>query len=139
MTAMPKHAKRSRTERAAGHGHFPLLDKAHINQLCAVLGSERLEGLLRLLSTELTNRPVLIRGAVLAGDLSRARHESHSFKGATTSVGAMALGQAAEAIEHAEDLRAMTAALPALDRQVARTLGALAALLPSTSSGAEAR
>jgi two-component system, OmpR family, sensor histidine kinase TorS len=108
----------------------PILDKARINQLCAVLGTTRVEGLLDLLSSELTSRPALIRSAVLAGDFSRARHESHSFKGATTSVGAMALGKAAAAIEHAPDLQAMAAALPALERQTVQTLHAITALLP---------
>lgn len=108
----------------------PLLDKVHINQLCSLLGPTRVESLLHLLSKELSDRPALIRRAVLAGDVSRARHESHSFKGATTSVGAMALGKVASTIEHAPNLQAMAAALPALDRQAALTRLAISSFLP---------
>lgn len=108
----------------------PLLDKVHINQLCGLLGPTRVEALLNLLSKELSDRPALIRRAVLAGDVSRARHESHSFKGATTSVGAMALGKVASMIEHAPNLQAMAAALPALDRQAALTRLAISSFLP---------
>lgn len=108
----------------------PLLDKVHINQLCSLLGPTRVESLLHLLSKELSDRPALIRRAVLAGDVSRARHESHSFKGATTSVGAMALGKVASVIEHAANLEAMAAALPALDRQAALTRLAISSFLP---------
>jgi HPt (histidine-containing phosphotransfer) domain-containing protein len=109
----------------------PLLDQPHIDQICAAIGSSRFDGLLRLLAKELVDRPAQIRRAVLAGDVSRARHESHSFKGAATSVGAMALGVSAAAIEQASDLQAMAAALPALDRQAARTRAAITALLPT--------
>ncbi|MEO7635049.1 MAG: Hpt domain-containing protein, partial [Sphingomicrobium sp.] len=56
--------------------------------------------------------------------------EAHSLKGAATSVGAMALGQAAALIELAPDLPAMAAALPTLDRQVTRTRQAVEALVP---------
>jgi HPt (histidine-containing phosphotransfer) domain-containing protein len=108
----------------------PLLDQAHIDQICAVIGSSRFDGLLRLLATELAERPARIRRAVADGDTSRARHESHSFKGATTSVGAMALGEAAAAIEHAPDLTAMAAALGTLDAAAARTRHAIATMLP---------
>lgn len=108
----------------------PLLDKVHINQLCSLLGPTRVEALLHLLSKELSDRPAIIRRAVLAGDVSRARHESHSFKGATTSVGAMALGKVASTIEHAPNLQAMAAALPALDRQAALTRLAISSFLP---------
>lgn len=108
----------------------PLLDKVHINQLCSLLGPTRVESLLHLLSKELSDRPAIIRRAVLAGDVSRARHESHSFKGATTSVGAMALGKVASTIEHAPNLQAMAAALPALDRQAALTRLAISSFLP---------
>ena len=124
-------------QRTTAEDNLPLLDAAHINQLCAVLGSSRVENLLALLSRELADRPAMIRRAVLAGDLSRARHESHSFKGATTSVGAMALGQVAAAIERAPDLKAMAAALPALDRQAARTRHAIAAMLTPKSPGVQ--
>jgi HPt (histidine-containing phosphotransfer) domain-containing protein len=115
----------------------PLLDQTHINQLCAVLGPTRLDGLFDLLVKELADRPALIRSAVLAGDVNRARHESHSFKGATLSVGAIALGSAAARIEHAADLAAMIAALPALDRQAARTRVAIRILHPPYSSSPE--
>ena len=114
-------------------GNPPLLDKAHINQLCVVLGLTRVEALFELLSRELADRPAVIRKAVLAGDLNRARHESHSFKGATTSVGAMALGRAAAFIEQAPDLSAMAAALPELDRQAVRTRRAVANLRLASS------
>lgn len=116
---------------------LPLLDKVHINQLCAVLGSTRVEGLLNILSKELADRPTVIRDAVLAGDVSRARHESHSFKGATTCVGAVALGKVAAAIERAPDLQSMTAWLPALERQAVRTRRAVIGFLPSCSSSVE--
>jgi HPt (histidine-containing phosphotransfer) domain-containing protein len=140
MTAMPRQMKRSAGLLApAERNNPPLLDKAHVNQLCAVLGSTRVEALFDLLSKELASRPALIRDAVIAGDVSRARHESHSFKGAATSIGAMALGEAAARIEHAPDLDAMTAVLPALDRQAARTMDAITGLLASTSSDLEDR
>ena len=87
-----------------------------------MIGRPRFDDLLNLLAKELAERPATIRRAVLAGDVTRARHESHSFKGATTCVGAMALGAAAAAIEHAPDLAAMAAALAApRRRQATRT------------------
>ena len=82
----------------------PLLDQTHNNQLCVAIGSARFDGLLDLLAKELIERPATIRRAVLDGDVTLARHESHSLKGATTSIGAMALGAAAAAIEQASDL-----------------------------------
>ena len=107
-----------------------LLDKTHINQLCAAIGPARFDQLVTLLAKELVDRPTIIRRAVLAGDFARARSESHSLKGATMSVGAMALGQAAAALELAPDVAAMNLALADLDRQVARTRQAIATLLP---------
>lgn len=118
--------------RAAKIEHSPLLDQTHINQICAVIGRPRFDGLLELLVKELAERPARIRRAVLAGDVSRARHESHSFKGATTSVGAMALGEAAAAIERAPDLAAMTVALAVLDAEAMRTRHAIANMLPGS-------
>ena len=138
-TIRPRARKTSLAAAApsAAEDAIPLLDATHINQLCAVLGPTRLDGLFDLLVKELADRPALIRRAVLAGDVTRARHESHSFKGATLSVGAVALGSAAARIEHAADLTAMIAALPALDRQAARTRVAIATLLPPYSPGPE--
>jgi len=115
----------------------PLLDQAHINQLCVAIGSARFDGLLDLLAKELVERPATIRRAILDGDFTRARHESHSFKGATTSVGAMALGAAAATIEHAPDLPAMAAALGILDQQAAWTCRAISTLRPATSPGCQ--
>ena len=116
---------------AAGASNVPVLDRAHIHQICAAIGRLRFDGLLKLLANELVDRPATIRQAVLAGDVSRARHESHSLKGATTSFGAMALGNAAAAIEHASDLAAMAARLGILDDQAARTRLAIATMLSS--------
>jgi HPt (histidine-containing phosphotransfer) domain-containing protein len=113
----------------------PLLDQIHINQLCVAIGSVRFGFLLDLLATELVERPATIRRAILAGDFARARHESHSLKGATTSVGAMALGKAAATIEHAPDLLAMAAAIDILDQQAARTRRAIANMLPTSLPG----
>ena len=115
----------------------PLLDQTHNNQLCVAIGSARFDGLLDLLAKELIERPATIRRAVLDGDVTLARHESHSLKGATTSIGAMALGAAAAAIEQASDLPAMTAALGILDQQAARTRRAIATLLPASPLGRE--
>ena len=122
---------------AAPEDTLPPLDKAHIDQLRAAIGATRVEGLLGLLAKELAERPALIRNAVVCGDVARARHESHSFKGATLSVGALALGRAAARIEGAGDLAAMATALASLDRQASRTLHAITSLLPSYSSGRE--
>ena len=108
----------------------PLFDYIHINQISVAIGATRFEGLLALLAKELVERPAIIRRAVLAGDIARARNEAHSLKGATMSVGAMALGQAAAIIELAPDLAAMIAALAILDRQAERTRKAIATLLP---------
>ena len=113
----------------------PLLDQVHINQLCAAIGSTRFGVLLDLLATELVERPATIRRAIVAGDFTLARHESHSLKGATTSVGAMALGQAAATIEHAPDLQAMAAAIGILDQQAVRTRRAIANMLPISLPG----
>lgn len=113
----------------------PLLDQVHINQLCIAIGSERFDGLLDLLAKELVERPATIRRAIAAGDFTSARHESHSLKGATTSVGAMALGAAAAAIEHAPDLSAMAAAIGVLDQQAARTRRAIANMVPTRLPG----
>ena len=115
--------------------HAPLLDQTHINQLCVAIGSARFDGLLDLLEKELAERPATIRRAVLAGDFTLARHESHSFKGATTSVGAMALGKAAATIEHAPDLSAMAAALGILDHQALLTRRAIANMEPRSEPG----
>ena len=108
----------------------PLFDRVHINQISVAIGATRFEGLLALLAKELVERPAIIRRAVLAGDIARARNEAHSLKGATMSVGAMALGQAAAIIELAPDLAAMIAALAILDRQAEQTRKAIATLLP---------
>lgn len=114
--------------------HAPLLDWTHINQLCVTIGSARFDGLLDLLEKELVERPATIRRAVLEGDLTLARHESHSLKGATTSVGAMALGKVAATIEHAPDLSAMAAELGILDNQAILTRRAIAKMLPRSDS-----
>lgn len=67
---------------------------------------------------------------------SRTRPAARSdFKGATTSVGAMALGKAAATIEHAPDLQAMAAAIGILDQQVVRTRLAIANMLPTNLPG----
>jgi len=120
---------------AAKTTSVPLLDQIHINQLCVAIGSVRFNVLLDLLATELIERPATIRRAILAGDFTLARHESHSLKGATTSVGAMALGKAAATIEHAPDLRAMAAAIGILDHQAILTRRAIASLLPGNLPG----
>ncbi len=130
-----KSLPESATDGAAVMALVPLLDKVHINQLCAAIGSERFDVLLDLLAAELAVRPVTIRRAIVAGDFTLARHESHSLKGATTSVGAMALGQAAATIEHAPDLPAMVAAIGILDRQAARTRRAIAKMLSTGLPG----
>lgn len=108
----------------------PLIDTTNINQLCAAIGSTNFDGLLDLLEVELAERPATIRVAVVARDTARARREARRLKGAATSIGAMALGQAAAMIELAPDLTAMTTALPTLDRQVMRTRQAVEALIP---------
>lgn len=113
----------------------PLLDQTHINQICVAIGSARFDGLLDLLEKELVERQATIRRAVQAGDFKLARHESHSLKGATTSVGAMALGEAAATIEHAPDLSAMAAALGILDRQTLLTRRAIAKMSAGSGSG----
>ena len=136
MNAVQGMSRRDR-EAVADRDDNSLLDRAHIDQLCAVLGSKRVAALFVLLSKELESRPMVIRNAVAAGDVSRARYESHSFKGATTSVGAVALGKVAGAIERAPDLQAMAAWLPALDRQAARTRRAFAGFHPSYAPGVE--
>jgi HPt (histidine-containing phosphotransfer) domain-containing protein len=115
--------------------YVPLLDQIHINQLCVAIGSVRFNILLGMLATELVERPATIRRAILAGDFTLARHESHSLKGATTRVGAMALGKAAATIEHAPDLSAMAAAIGILDHQAARTRRAIANMLPTDLPG----
>ena len=120
-----------RVAAAARIANAPLLDQIHINQLCVAIGTERFDVLLDLLATELIERPATIRRAILAGDFTLARHESHSLNGATTSVGAMALGAAAATIEHAPDLPAMAAAIGILDQQAARTRRAIANMLPA--------
>ncbi|MGH6659587.1 MAG: Hpt domain-containing protein, partial [Sphingomicrobium sp.] len=85
---------------------------------------------LELLTVELDERPAEIRRAIVAGDLEAARRQAHSLKGATTSIGALALGQAAADLERAPDLESMAAMLKVLDRQTARTRRAVEALLP---------
>ena len=117
----------------------PLLDRAHINQLRGAIGSGRFDGLLGLLANELIERPATIRRHVLAGDIAGARSESHSLKGASTSVGAMALGQAAAAIELGRDLKTMRRALDFLDLQAARTRGAIESWLPRRRPARENR
>ena len=99
--------------------------------MCVAIGSARFDGLLDLLAKELVERPATIRRAIAAGDFNSARQESHSLKGATTSVGAMALGAAAAAIEHAPDLSAMVEAIGILDEQAARTRRAIANMVPT--------
>lgn len=128
-------ARASAKNRVVAMAVVPLLDQIHINQLCVAIGSARFNVLLNLLASELVERPATIRRAILAGDFKLARHESHSLKGATTSVGAMAMGKAAATIEHAPDLSAMAAAIGILDQQAARTRRAIANMLPTSFPG----
>ena len=111
---------------------FSIIDATKFNQLCDVIGPTSFDRLLDLLQVEMAERPAAIRLAILAGKQALARQEAHSLKGASISVGAVALGRAAAVIESAGDLATMSAALPALDRQTMLTRQAIEALIPRT-------
>lgn len=61
-----------------------------------------------------------------AGDWAALVSRAHSLRGSAASIGAMALRQAAERLEHAADLRGpVTAELPALQRALAEVVAGL--------------
>jgi len=80
------------------------LEERRIVELRSVLGTVRFEALLTLLVSECRQRPARLRAACRRGDLTALHAEAHNIKGAASSIGAAALGQAASRIEQAPDL-----------------------------------
>ncbi|GAA4008981.1 hypothetical protein GCM10022280_02230 [Sphingomonas swuensis] len=86
---------------ARSDGAPPPLDGTTLDELRALLGPARLDGLLALLSAELEERPRAIRDALADRALDRAGAEAHSLKGAAANLGACVVAAAAEELEEA--------------------------------------
>ena len=96
IAAMPV---RRAVEPIAAASGTPLIEAERISELRKVLGGERLEALMGLLIAECLDRPGRVRKAHARGELAAIRAEGHGLKGAALSIGAIALGRAAEQLE----------------------------------------
>ena len=94
----PSQSHPSRTAPAAQR-EAALLEPRRIEELRSALGSIKLKALLGLLIAECLERPARLRTSLGRGELVAIRAEGHGLKGAAISIGATALGQAAEQLE----------------------------------------
>jgi CheY-like chemotaxis protein len=106
-----------------------VLEPQRIGELRDALGRFRLEGLLDLLISECRQRPARLRAGLARREINAIRAEAHSIKGAAISIGAAALGEAAEQLEAAASLSAATPLIAALEVVADATLIAAQALL----------
>lgn len=124
--------------------HGILLDRSILDEVEALLGPAKLRTLVDLLDDELDRRPRAIRAALADGEARRAASEAHSLKGAAGNLGAVAVRDAAAAIEEVSShsaeadgpVQGLAVALADLDRAAAETRRALA-LLPLGAAPAE--
>lgn len=65
----------------------PVIDRAHLRDMQAVLGEERSALLLRALLTELSHCPAAIAAHVAAGDVTAARSAAHRLRGVALGLG----------------------------------------------------
>lgn len=111
-----------------------LFDAARIDELRAVLGEHRLEGLIGLLMTECRERPPRLRAEQCRGDLAALRAEAHSLFGAAASIGARALGEVAMKLETVGDVASAAPLIDAIDQAARDTLGAAQQMLGRLSA-----
>ena len=126
----PARKRRARPECVA-RATPALVEPQRIAELRATLGSDRLEALLGLLIAECLDRPALLRTAFGRGELVAIRAEGHGLKGAALSVGATALGKAAEHLETVASLALAEPLIAALEECAQATRTAVLRLLDS--------
>jgi HPt (histidine-containing phosphotransfer) domain-containing protein len=106
-----------------------VFERARIEELRAVLGEARLEGLIDLLMAECRERPPRLRTEHYRGDLAALRAQAHSLFAAAASIGANALREAALHLEAVGTLDSAAPLIEALDQAARDTLGAAQQML----------
>ena len=102
-----------------------IFDADRLDEIRQALGEERCGQLLSLLANECRERPDSLHANAEAGDHDRLRAEAHALKGAALNIGAIALGEAAAAVEHSDPSDAIEAMLIRLDGAAEQTLKAI--------------
>jgi hypothetical protein len=100
----------------------PLLEPARVEELLAMLGERRVDGLLGLLAAECRERPRRIEFCHARSDLAGLHAEARSLSRAAADVGAVALGDAASSLECLSDLAVAEPLIGALDAAARATL-----------------
>jgi signal transduction histidine kinase/DNA-binding response OmpR family regulator/HPt (histidine-containing phosphotransfer) domain-containing protein len=81
--------------------HDEPLDKAAINELCSIIGTESFVELFKTFSIDATMRIESIEKHLAAGELEQVGREAHSIKGASGSLGFSGLFKTATRIDNA--------------------------------------
>lgn len=92
-------------------GHVPLVDKPVLDKLAAEVGAESAAYLLDSLKDEIISSGSKLTVHASSGDFDLLEVQAHALKSAVRSFGALRLGDACQAIEHA----AKTESTPQLD------------------------
>lgn len=119
------------TPRASRRPAFrpPTIDQCQLDDIRESLGPDKLNRLLELAQSELSERPGAIRRSAERQDFAQLRNEAHSFKGAVASFGLVAVALAARAVELAAPGAELELALGRLDSEAIRARIALAPLI----------
>lgn len=113
----------------------PLVARERIAELRGVLGQQRVNALLGMLVAECVDRPSQIRTAFDRGELAAIRAEGHGLKGAALSIGATALGRAAEQLEIVGSMALAEPLIAGLEECAQATRAAALALLQLHADG----
>lgn len=128
-------AARIRRHRRPPAAIGPLFDQHQFDDVRSGIGCKAMAELLALFARELAARPVAIRAGLANNDFAGAAYQAHNLKGASLSIGARAVGEAAGALEvifgSGAGGQRLQRALRRLDQAVAATLAALPGLLPN--------
>ena len=116
-----------------------LVEPRRIAELTSAVGSERLHALLGLLMTQCLDRPARLRTAWDRGELVAIRAEGHNLRGAAFSIGATALGQAAQELEAVGSIALAEPLIEALEDCAQATLAAIRQMLADPNALADPR
>ncbi|MCY7398033.1 MAG: PAS domain S-box protein [Sphingomonas bacterium] len=129
LSAIHPSPSRSSQSAPAARREAALLEPRRIEELRSALGNVRLKALLGLLIAECLDRPERLRTAAGRGQLVAIRAEGHGLKGAALSIGATALGQAAEQLESATTVAQAEPLIAALEECAQATRAAVQRIL----------
>ena len=107
------------------HGRFttqPLVDRVKLSELRLALGSESLDGMLRLFPETALRERAAIAAAVHGGRAHDVRHAAHTLAGLSANFGCLRLAEVARAVNDAHgDSATLGSLLPVLDAVLAET------------------